>query len=133
MKFSLLDVRDEVIETLNHWKIESDRYSLNLRQDQLEIWTFDIYQTGRSPCRILITPTDETLTEPNMSTPEFYIDFATADDSYTYKVKSYSRSRLVKMLIVLWWGQRDLGVSAPLLHRSDKGFSQKELAKRRRQ
>ena len=133
MSFSLEDVCETVRETLNHWKIESDRYSLKLRQDQLEIWTFDIYQAGKSPCRILITPTDESLTDPNVSPQGFYIDFATTDESYTYKVKPSSPNRLVKMLIVLWWGERNLGVLAPLLHRSDKGFPQEELAKLRRQ
>lgn len=131
MRYSpLSEVYEEIQNLLRHWKIADHRYSLEFRQHQLEIWSFDSDpSTGLTPCRFLITLTDETLLDPHVSTPEFYIDLATADDSYTYKV-TYSPDRLVKMLVVLWEGQRNLG---GLLHRSDKGFTKSEYEKKRRQ
>ena len=134
MRYSLEEVHQAIKSTLEHWKIESPRYLLELRQDQLEIWSFDneadqsVSFGASSPCRFLITPTDESLTDPDLS-PEFYIVVDTANDSHTYKGRYSSPDRLVKMIIVLREGQRDF---RGLLHRSDKGFAKEELERKRR-
>ena len=129
MRNSLKEVYEAIKNTLEHWEVKSSLYSLQLKQDQLELWSFDDdSKAGLSPCRFLITPTDESLIDPNMSTKEFYIDFATADESYTYKFAFSSPDRLVKILIVLREGQRNF---RGLIHHSDKGFPQDELAKLR--
>lgn len=130
MNYILEEVYESIQRLLDRWELKNF-YWLQLRQDQLEIWSLESDSQNRlSPCRFLITPTDLSLTYPPVATPEFYIDFATADESYTYKWALSSSDNFVKRLIVLREGERNFG---GLIHRSDKGFPQEEFAKRRRQ
>jgi hypothetical protein len=133
--YSLDDLYKHLRVLLEKWQIDKGRYSLDFRQYQLEIWSFDSNpEAGLVPCRFIITLADDSYRQSYESDPEFYVDYATEDSSYTYKVRYPSTDSFLKMLIILRESGPTPGiVRGTLLSKSNKGFTKDEFEIKRRQ
>lgn len=120
--------------------VESNRYSLNLRENFIEAWSFENNPAeGITPCRFLISPLLDYHADEEMDRPSIHVDYANSEFCCNYRIRT-SVSQVFKVLMLMRIHAVHLpeseGQTFPfplnkvtLLGRSRNGFSDEEFAR----